>query len=437
MATSFLNALPAQLKGLNAPALEFIACGSVDDGKSTLIGRLLLDAGGLPSDQLERASRLGAPDLASFTDGLIAEREQGITIDVARRYFRSARRGFVLADAPGHDRHTRNMATGCSCAHAAVVIVDAAKIDWGRAPLLEQTRRHVLIARLMRVPSLLFAVNKLDLAPDPSVAFPLVRASIESFCASIGAEARAVVPASALLGWNVVHRAPQRWAGYAGPSLLEILEELPSGFPELPDAPFAMPIQWTQRLDEPPAAGASRRLLWGRVARGTARTGMELEVYPSGERAHAALCLDRVRSPGEVSSGWSAGIGLDREVDASRGDWILERSELGPQRSARLLATVIWLSAEPMFIGREYWALHGRSWIRARVTRLLGEIDLSGLGLCSAQALRAGGAGRVELVLHEPIPFLPYEISRAMGSMILVDPAGNDTAAALLLEGPA
>ena len=224
------------------PALRFITCGSVDDGKSTLIGRLLLDSRSVLQDQLASVSRSGAVDLAQFTDGLSAEREQGITIDVAYRYFSTARRKFIIGDAPGHEQYTRNMVTAASSADAAVVLVDATKLAWhgDAAPsqehhqLLPQTRRHSLLARLLRVPSIVFAVNKLDAVADAALAFANIRHALESFAREADIALAGIVPISALHGNNVA-RADAGWCGYRGPGLLELLEQLPATSTETTD----------------------------------------------------------------------------------------------------------------------------------------------------------------------------------------------------------
>ncbi|MDH5205408.1 MAG: GTP-binding protein, partial [Hylemonella sp.] len=220
-------------------ALRFITCGSVDDGKSTLIGRLLVDTRAVLQDHLAGVQRQGQTDLALLTDGLTAEREQGITIDVAWRYFSTESRKFIIGDTPGHEQYTRNMVTAASNADAALVLVDATKLDWQNPALqlLPQTRRHSLLLQLLRVPSIVFAVNKLDAVAAPELAYAHIRAALEHFAASASITARAIVPVSALEGWNVVDAPAQAgWCGYAGPTLLQLLEELPVT-PTEPDLP--------------------------------------------------------------------------------------------------------------------------------------------------------------------------------------------------------
>ncbi|MEO7940977.1 MAG: GTP-binding protein, partial [Burkholderiaceae bacterium] len=236
-------------------ALRFITCGSVDDGKSTLIGRLLLDSRNVLQDQLANVSRSGTADLAQFTDGLTAEREQGITIDVAYRYFSTARRKFIIGDTPGHEQYTRNMVTAASNADAAVVLVDATKLPWHadtavseHHALLPQTRRHSLLARLLRVPTLVFAVNKLDAVADPALAFANIRRALEAFAIAAGIPVAGIVPISALRGNNVVNADPD-WCGYSGPALLPLLEQLPAATSENTLA-LAFPVQWVEKLAE-------------------------------------------------------------------------------------------------------------------------------------------------------------------------------------------
>ena len=226
------------------PALKFITCGSVDDGKSTLIGRLLVDSKSVLQDHLAGVQRQGETDLALLTDGLSAEREQGITIDVAYRYFSTESRKFIIGDSPGHEQYTRNMVTAASSADAAVVLVDATKLDWSTNGfnLLPQTRRHSLLLKLLRVPSIVFAINKLDAVTDASAAFVNIAGALQAFADEAGLDITAIVPVSALKGWNVVNPQPD-WCNYSGPSLLQLLESLQvTAFEE--EAPLAFSVQW-------------------------------------------------------------------------------------------------------------------------------------------------------------------------------------------------
>ena len=252
-------------------ALKFITCGSVDDGKSTLIGRLLVDTKAVLQDHLAGVQRQGETDLALLTDGLSAEREQGITIDVAYRYFNTEARKFIIGDAPGHEQYTRNMVTAASSADAAVVLVDATKLDWKdtHLNLLPQTRRHSLLLKLLRVPSVVFAINKLDAVEDAALAYQNIQGALAKFAAEAGIKVKAWVPISALKGWNVVG-SQANWCGYTGPSLLQILETLPST-PTEADVPMSFPVQWVEKFHDSNVTHQGRRVFWGRVATGILR----------------------------------------------------------------------------------------------------------------------------------------------------------------------
>ena len=413
-------------------ALRFITCGSVDDGKSTLIGRLLVDSRSVLQDQLAGVQRGGAPDLALLTDGLAAEREQGITIDVAWRYFATARRKFIIGDAPGHEQYTRNMVTAASSADAAVVLVDATKLD-AHAPgvtLLAQTRRHALLAALLRVPSLVFAVNKLDAVPDVASAFAHIRAALHRFAQDAGLAVRAIVPISALQGWNVVEPRAG-WCGYHGPSLLTLLEDLPVASAAV-DEPFALPVQWVEKPTAQREAAHGRRVFWGRVAAGTVAPGQAVTVLPGGQGATVVQVLDHVRQSGAGRAGASVGLVLDRELDVSRGDWLLAPGAFAPTREVE--ATVAWLDDEPLSIGRVHWALHGHRWVKARVTRIAHRLDVGTLAEEDASELPSNAIGHVTLSLQEPLAVQPYAQSRSLGALVLVDTATHRTSAAVLVR---
>ncbi|MCE3270714.1 MAG: cysN [Ramlibacter sp.] len=413
-------------------ALRFITCGSVDDGKSTLIGRLLVDSRAVLQDQLASVSRSGEADLALLTDGLSAEREQGITIDVAYRYFATPARKFIIGDAPGHEQYTRNMVTAASSADAAVVLVDATKLKW-REPgleLLPQTRRHTLLCNLLRVPAIVFAVNKLDAVEDPRVAFDHIRAALETFTEAAGVHARAIVPISALKGHNVVDGKPG-WCGYHGLSLLALLEQLDVTPAETTEA-FAFPVQWVEKFSSSADTSRGRRVFWGRVATGHVQQGQPVTVLPSGQTAIVAQVLDHARQPGEVHARHSAGIILDREVDVSRGDWLLAPGAFEPSREVS--ATVAWLDDEPLVAGRTYFALHGHRWVKTRVKRIVHKLDVNTLAEQDADHLEPNGIGHVELALQEPLATLPYARSRALGALVLVDTATHKTAGAVLVR---
>jgi sulfate adenylyltransferase subunit 1 len=413
-------------------ALRFITCGSVDDGKSTLIGRLLVDSRAVLQDQLASVSRSGETDLALLTDGLSAEREQGITIDVAYRYFATPARKFIIGDAPGHEQYTRNMVTAASGADAAVVLVDATKLKWQNPglELLPQTRRHTLLANLLRVPAIVFAVNKLDAVEDATVAFTNIRGALAKFTQAAGVHARAIVPISALKGHNVVEARPG-WCGYDGLSLLTVLERL-DVTPAETDEAFAFPVQWVEKFSASSDTSQGRRVFWGRVATGLARPGQEVTVLPSGQSAKVAQVLDHVREPAEVGARHSAGIILDREVDVSRGDWLLAPAAFAPSRE--LSATIAWLDDEPLVAGRAYWALHGHRWVKAKVRRIVHKLDVNTLAEQDATQLEPNGIGHVELTLQEPLATLPYARSRTLGSLVLVDTATHKTSGAVLVR---
>jgi sulfate adenylyltransferase subunit 1 len=420
-------------------ALRFITCGSVDDGKSTLIGRLLVDSKTVLQDQLAGVQRGGELDLALLTDGLSAEREQGITIDVAYRYFSTAHRKFVIGDAPGHEQYTRNMVTAASSADAAVVLVDATKLAWAaevgdgevvRRELLPQTRRHTLLCHLLRVQSIVFAVNKLDAIEDAELAFERIASALSDFAEAAGVRVAATVPISALKGWNVASRHA-RWAGYEGPSLLELLETLPVTAQD-EAVPFAFPVQWVEKFSSSADTSRGRRVFWGRVASGHVEPGQRVTVLPGNQTATVAQVLSHTRQPRTVHAGHSAGIVLDRELDVSRGDWLLEPGAFEPQRE--ITATIAWLDDEPLVAGRVYWALQGHRWVKAKVARIVDRVNITTLESEPADQLEANAIGDVVLSLQQPLAVLPFTQSRALGSLILVDTASHRTSAAVLVQ---
>jgi sulfate adenylyltransferase subunit 1 len=413
-------------------ALKFITCGSVDDGKSTLIGRLLVDTKAVLQDHLAGVQRSGETDLALLTDGLSAEREQGITIDVAYRYFATENRKFIIGDAPGHEQYTRNMVTAASSADAAVVLVDASKLDWQNPELelLPQTRRHSLLAHLLRVRSIVFTVNKLDAVDNAELAFANISAALSKFATAADITVAAVVPISALKGWNVVDAKPG-WALYSGPSLLQILESLPTTAAETAQ-PFAFPVQWVEKFSSSADTSQGRRVFWGRVATGSVSVGQQISILPSGQTATVAQVLDRARRPGSVDASQSAGIVLDREVDVSRGDWLLAVDTFTPSREIK--ATIAWLDDEPLIAGRAYWALHGHRWVKAKIKRVVHKLDINTLAELDATQLDPNAIGHVEVSLQEPIAAVPFKLSRGMGSLVLVDTASHKTSGAVLIS---
>jgi sulfate adenylyltransferase subunit 1 len=414
-------------------ALKFITCGSVDDGKSTLIGRLLVDTKAVLQDHLAGVQRSGETDLALLTDGLSAEREQGITIDVAYRYFSTEDRKFIIGDAPGHEQYTRNMVTAASSADAAVVLVDAIKLDW-RNPALEllpQTRRHSLLVNLLRVPSIVFAINKLDAVEDAALAYKNIAAALQTFAKEAGIAVTAMVPLSALKGWNVVD-AHADWCGYNGPSLLSILEDLPTT-PAETDVAFSFPVQWVEKFHDSGVTTQGRRVFWGRVATGSVAAGQTIRVFPSGQTAVVSQVLSATRQPQKKAAGHSAGIVLDREVDVSRGDWLLA-AEGSPEGQRQINTTIAWMDDEPLVAGRVYWALHGHRWVKAKVQRVVHRLNVNTLAEEEATELAPNAIGHVTLALQEPLVTLPYQQSRMLGSLVLVDTATHKTSGAVLVE---
>ena len=412
-------------------ALKFITCGSVDDGKSTLIGRLLVDSKAVLVDHLAGVQRAGVTDLALLTDGLSAEREQGITIDVAYRYFATEKRKFIIGDAPGHEQYTRNMVTAASSADAAVVLVDATKLDWKNPSLelLQQTRRHSLLVNLLRVPSIVFAVNKLDAVEDPTLAFYNISAALAAFAQAAKIPVRATVPVSALKGFNVVDAKPG-WCGYEGLSLLELLETLPGTPAETAEA-FSFPVQWVEKFSSSSDTSQGRRIFWGRVATGGVQPGQTVTILPSGQTAVVAQVLGHTRQPKSILAGHSAGIVLDREVDVSRGDWLLAPDTFTPSREVAV--TMAWMDDEPLVAGRVYWALQGHRWVKAKIKRIVHKLDVNTLAEEDASELPPNAIGHIELSFQEPLVTLPYLRSRILGSMVLVDTASHKTSGAALV----
>jgi sulfate adenylyltransferase subunit 1 len=414
-------------------ALKFITCGSVDDGKSTLIGRLLVDTKAVLQDHLAGVQRQGETDLALLTDGLSAEREQGITIDVAYRYFNTEARKFIIGDAPGHEQYTRNMVTAASSADAAVVLVDATKLDWKDANLnlLPQTRRHSLLLKLLRVPSVVFAINKLDAVENATVAYKHIRGALAKFAIEAGINVEAWVPISALKGWNVVD-TQENWCSYTGPSLLQILEILPST-PAEADAAMSFPVQWVEKFHDSNITHQGRRVFWGRVATGSLRLGQSVKVFPSGQTAKVAQVLSATRQEKTNITGQSAGLVLDREVDVSRGDWIVA-ADSGLEGQLQIDATVAWMDDEPLVAGRLYWALHGHRWVKAKVQRIVHRLNIHTLAKEDATELPANAVGQVTLAFQEPLIALPFAKSRVLGALILVDTASHKTSGAVLVN---
>ena len=442
MSVATLASPLAPATGATGRALRFLTAGSVDDGKSTLIGRLLFDSQSLLADQVDTLTRraagtapaAGGPafDLSLLTDGLQAEREQGITIDVAFRYFATPRRKFIIADAPGHEQYTRNMVTAAAGSDAAVVLVDVTKIDLAARPLqlLPQTRRHALLAHLLRVPSLVFAVNKLDAVADPGAAFAAVRDALRAFAVQAGMTVAAIVPVSALRGDNVATPLNADW--HVGPSLLQVLERLPAGAHSSARG-LRLPVQYVARAGS--GTGAQPRTLWGRLAQGQVNIGDEVQVFPSGERAVVVALRNSDGATESVVNGMSAGVVLDRQLDVSRGDWLGAPGLLQPMQ--RVAATLAWLDTEPATPGRKYLLRHGHRWVQARLESVQARLDIHSLQASPADTLAVNEIGEVVFELQHALPLAPYIDNAQAGSLIVVDPTSHRTSGALLVRGDA
>lgn len=416
-------------------ALRFLTAGSVDDGKSTLIGRLLFDGQAILADQLDTLERraAGRPiDLSLLTDGLEAEREQGITIDVAYRYFATKTRKFIIADAPGHEQYTRNMVTAAAGSDAAVVLVDITKLDLTQdeVVLLPQTRRHSLLAQLLRVPSIVFAINKIDALDDAGAGFAKVKTALDKFAAAAGLNVAATVPVSALRGDNVTQPLDAPW--WNGESLLQVLERLPT-LSERADAPLSLPVQYVQKdAYQSNGTGVQPRVLWGRIAHGAVKAGDTIEVLPSKQTA----VVSEVRLAGEAvpsaEAGDSAGLVLDRQLDVSRGDWIVTPGSAAVTKN--FSATLAWLDTEAAKPGRKYWVRHGNRWVQARISAIDSVLDINTLTPQDAHELPVNTIGRVQMEVQHELPVEPFVDNRVGGALIVVDPASHRTSGALLVD---
>jgi sulfate adenylyltransferase large subunit len=386
--------------------LRVATAGSVDDGKSTLIGRLLHDAKALMADELGTAA-----DLARLTDGLRAEREQGITIDVAYRHFATPNRRFVLHDCPGHAQYTRNMATGASTADLALVLVDA------RRGMTEQSRRHLAIAALLGVPGVTVLVNKMDLVGYAEDRFDAVVREVIDWSSRLGLYDVGFIPISALHGDNVVDRShAMPW--YAGESLLEHLEAAPAGN-GLADGPARLPVQYVIRAD-------GQRWYAGRLASGTLEIGDEILVLPSGTRTRVRAFedgRDRAAAPRSIA------VALTDDLDVGRGE-VLARSAEAPRPARELTATVCWLGDAPARPGDRYLIKHTTRSVPARLDAIEHRLDVTTLAHEPADELALNAIGRVRLRLGAPIVPDPYDHVRATGSFIVIDEATNDTVGA-------
>ncbi len=419
---------------LDQELLRFTTAGSVDDGKSTLIGRLLHDTKNVYEDQLAsiRASRVnragsGIVDLSLLTDGLRAEREQGITIDVAYRYFSTSRRKFIIADTPGHEQYTRNMATGASTADVAVVLLDA-KAFLKAGTLLAQSRRHTYIASLLRIPHVVAAVNKMDLVGYDRSLFEAIREQFLALAARLDLRSVQLIPVSALNGDNVVD-ASVAMPWYTGPTLLEYLETVPLAARES-EGPLRFPVQLVMRPD------ASFRGFAGRVERGELRPGLAVRALPSGRvtRVRSLVTFDGelkvARSPQSVT------VELEDEIDLSRGEMLVAEEQAAPAVSTRLRAMAVWMHEQPLTVGASYLLKHTTRTVRATVRAILSRVDVNTSEHTAASELAMNDIAELELDTNLPLFFDPYAENRSTGSFILIDPLNNATlAAGMLLSG--
>ena len=407
--------------------LRFTTAGSVDDGKSTLIGRLLYDSRNVYEDQIRAITRTYAGhrqasiDFAQLTDGLRAEREQGITIDVAYRYFSTQRRKFIIADTPGHEQYTRNMATGASTADLAIILIDA------RKGILTQSRRHAYIASLLGIRHLVVAVNKMDLVDYSGEVFQTIAADFRALAGKLGKASLEMIPVSALVGDNVV-TCSERMRWYSGPTLLEHLEAVPVRDEEA-GKPFRLPVQRVIRPDQ------HYRGFAGQISAGTVRRGDRIVALPSGRTSRVAAITTFDGDLEAASAPQSIAITLEDELDISRGD-VIAAIESQPQQAAAIEASLVWFDSERLEGHRPYLLRHGTQMVNARVTRVLSRTRIDTLEAEAVSTLNMNDIGIVELETMRPLFFDSYEENRATGSFILIDPRTNATAAAGMIRRP-
>mgnify|MGYP001127769373 CR=1 FL=1 len=408
--------------------LRLATAGSVDDGKSTLVGRLLFDSKSILADQfeaVERVSRdrgLETTDLALVTDGLRSEREQGITIDVAYRYFATEKRTFILADCPGHVQYTRNTVTGSSTADVLVVLVDV------RKGVQEQTRRHLAVASLLRVPHVIVAINKIDLVDFDQAVYEQVASDVQNVALTLGVEEIHTAPVSALLGDNVVERSTKTpW--YDGPSVLELLETLPVSREEA-ELPFALPVQLVIR----PQSSASPefrdyRGYAGKITSGTVRVGDAITVLPSGLSSTISGIDFAGENLEQAQVGESVTIRLSDDIDISRGDLIVA-TDAAPVLHDSIEATVAWLADKPLSPGARVLVKHGTKTVQGIVTDVLGKLELDSGTVSASANLELNDIGEIGLRFAEPLPIEDYARTRANGAFLLIDPHAGTTLAA-------
>jgi sulfate adenylyltransferase subunit 1 len=415
--------------------LRFNTCGSVDDGKSTLIGRLLYDSKSLMEDQLEALERSaditggGQINLANLTDGLRAEREQGITIDVAYRYFATPRRKFIIADTPGHVQYTRNMVTGASSANLSVVLVDA------RLGVIEQSRRHTCIASLLRIPHLIVAVNKMDLVNWSEERFIEIRDQFEEFLPRLDIKDVKFIPLSALNGDNVVNPSPHLpW--YAGPTLLGQLESVHIGSDWNLNG-FRLPVQWVNRPNRPhdPKLHDFRGFS-GQIAGGIIRVGQKVMVLPTGLPSTVKEIWTYDGPLLEAFCPQAITLVLEHDIDVSRGDMIISADNL-PGASTELQAKVCWMHPRPLLPGKKYLLKHTTQTVQAVVATIKNRIDVSTFEpQPEPPELAMNDIGEIRLKTAKPLIYDGYATNRLTGSFILIEPGSNATVAAGMLAAP-
>ena len=409
------------------PALRFLTCGSVDDGKSTLIGRLLYEQNLIFEDHLAALTRnsrkhgaVGAEiDFALLLDGLEAEREQGITIDVAYRYFATRRRAFIVADTPGHEQYTRNMATGASNCELAVLLVDA------RKGLLAQTRRHAIIASLLGIRHAVLAVNKIDLVDYAQNVFERIVGEFSTFAAGLILKDLKAIPVSARFGDNV-SSVSDRTPWYKGPPLLDHLE-LVDVEDERARRPFRLPVQWVNRPD------LDFRGFAGTIASGSVRLGDELAVLPSGQVSKVKSILGPAGNLAKADAGDAVTVTLANEIDIARGD-MLAPAGARPQLADQFAAHLVWMSTEPLLPGRSYLMKINHVTLGATVTELKHRIDTDSRAKLAAKTLALNEVGVCNLSVARPVPFDAYADNRTTGAFILIDRASNETVAAGMID---
>lgn len=408
--------------------LRFITCGSVDDGKSTLIGRLLYDSKMIFEDQLDAltadSKKVGTQgqeiDFALLVDGLAAEREQGITIDVAYRFFNTEKRKFIVADCPGHEQYTRNMVTGASTADLAVILIDA------RKGVLVQTRRHSYLCHLIGIKNLVLAVNKMDLVDYDQAVFDKIVADYTEFARSIGIDSFTAMPISGFKGDNITGPS-QNTPWYKGPSLIEHLETVEVLSSVDVDRPFRLPVQWVNRPN------LDFRGFSGLIATGSVKPGDAVRVLPSGKTSTVTRVVTLDGDLDQAAAGQSVTLTFADEIDCSRGD-VIAAADSPPEAADQFEATVVWLSDEPLHVGRAYWLKLGTQTVSATVREPKYTVNVNTMEHAAAKTLELNAIGVAEISADKPIVFEAYADNRTLGGFILIDKITNATVAAGMLH---